>query len=194
MTAPREILMLRHPKVSVSGICYGHADVPAAFGDADADALFAMLPRLSGVWTSPLSRCLLVASRIAERQNLQLEADERLRELGFGAFEGLTWTDIETRYPEPYARWMGDWQNTPPPGGETLSELSARVHVALSTIALDAPPDAPPLVVTHAGVVRAALRLTENLSWDEALARPIAHLEPLRVRWPVAPSSSMGST
>ncbi len=183
MTAPRELLLLRHPKVSVSGICYGHADVPAAFDDEAAQALLAGLPRVSGVWSSPLSRCAQVASRVARRLALPLTTDERLRELGFGAFEGLTWADIEARYPEPYARWMGDWQNTPPPGGETLSELSTRVQRALSAIALAAPPDAPPLVVTHAGVVRATLRLTENLSWDEALARPIAHLEPLRVRW-----------
>jgi alpha-ribazole phosphatase len=180
---PRELWFVRHPKVSVSGICYGHADLKADFGDDELDALLGKLPRFGAVWSSPLSRCKRLAARVAERLALPLRTDDRLRELGFGAFEGLAWSEIETRFPEAYAAWMGDWQRTPPPGGETLSELTTRIADVLSVILSTDAAAEKTLVVTHAGVIRAVHRLTENLSWDEALARPIPHLEPQRVIW-----------
>ncbi len=185
-----EFLVVRHPPVSVSGVCYGHADVPASASDEEVAALALRLPRVSRIWTSTSSRCAELAARLAAPLGAPLSPDGRLREMCFGEFEGLTWTEIERRYPDAYAAWMGDWRRTPPPGGETLSAFEERAHHALSEIRetmlrdthSNAEPSALPLVVTHAGVIRALFRASEGLDWDEALARAVPHLTPHTIR------------
>jgi alpha-ribazole phosphatase len=183
-----EFLVVRHPPVSVSGVCYGHADVPASASDDEVSTLAARLPRVSRVWTSTSSRCAALAERLAARLGAPLSHEPRLREMCFGAFEGLTWTEIEQRYPEAYSAWMGDWRRTPPPGGETLHDFAERVRTAFQSIgenslSSEAGADAPPLVVTHAGVIRALLTLSAGLDWDEALGRAVPHLTPHTIRW-----------
>jgi broad specificity phosphatase PhoE len=190
-----EFFVVRHPPVSVSGVCYGHADVPAHASDDEVDALAARLPPVSRIWTSTSSRCAELAARLATRLGAPLSSDERLREMCFGSFEGLTWTEIERRYPEAYTAWMGDWRRTPPPGGEPLDAFAGRVRRALEAIgestrreaSSKAEPSAPPLVVTHAGVIRALFRANEKLDWDEALARAVPHLTPHTIHWKRSP-------
>ncbi len=186
-----EFLLVRHPPVSVSGVCYGHADVPASASDEEVAELALRLPRVSRIWTSTSSRCAELATRLAARLGASLSPDPRLREMCFGEFEGLTWTEIERRYPDAYTAWMGDWRRTPPPGGETLSAYEERAHQALSEIRertlrearSNAEPSGPPLIVTHAGVIRALFRASEGLEWDEALGRAVPHLTPHIIRW-----------
>ncbi len=185
-----EFLVVRHPPVTVSGVCYGHADVPASASDEAVSVLASTLPRVSRIWTSTSSRCAELAERLAARVGAPLSSNQRLREMCFGAFEGLTWAEIERRYPDAYSTWMGDWRRTPPPGGETLNEFAGRIRVAFETIFAATHHDASvedgatPVVVTHAGVIRALLTLCEGLDWDEALARPVPHLSAQLIRWP----------
>lgn len=189
MTA-HELLLLRHPQVSVRDVCYGHADVPAELVETELSALLDKLPRLDAVWTSPLSRCANLARRVADGQGVRLHHCDDLRELCFGAFEGLSWSEIEARFPTEYARWMRDWLRTPPPGGETLADFEARVERAVAAISEAHTEDARILIVTHAGVVRTLLRLTRSASWEEALAHPVPHMDPLLFRWPAPPPAT----
>ncbi|WP_250506638.1 histidine phosphatase family protein [Bowdeniella massiliensis] len=55
--------------------------------------------------SSDLSRALATAEAIAERLDAIVETDIRLRERGFGAFEGLSGAELAEKYPEPYALW-----------------------------------------------------------------------------------------
>ena len=54
---------------------------------------------------SDLRRAVDTARPIAERTGLEIELDKRLRERGYGPWEGLTMREIAERFPEDHARW-----------------------------------------------------------------------------------------
>jgi broad specificity phosphatase PhoE len=63
-----------------------------------------------------------------------IEVDERLRELDYGRWEGLTAAEIEARDPELRARWEADPAATAAPGGETCNEVAARIEAFLGEL------------------------------------------------------------
>lgn len=82
-----------------------------------------------------------------------VEADRRLRELHFGAWEGLTWEECVARDGDLPRRWAEDPYGCAPPGGEETRTFEARVADALGGL----PAEGSVLWVVHAGVVHAAL-------------------------------------
>jgi broad specificity phosphatase PhoE len=82
--------------------------------------------------------------------------DERLREIDFGAFEGLTYEEIATRYPRTYDRWMTRPTDVRFPDGESFATMSARVSEALEQIRRRHSGETV-VTVSHGGVNRVAL-------------------------------------
>lgn len=172
-------LFVRHPPLRcLQGICYGRLDVtPEA--DVFADAAATLAPGLPD-WplaTSPSRRCLHLADALRMRA---LDAgrcpplpvvDDRLRELDFGDWEGRRWDDIPAASLDA---WNADIAGFAPPNGESFDGLVDRVADALAALGT------PHVVITHAGVIRAAHRLA---GWDAANAAAISvpYLQPIRV-------------
>ena len=71
-----------------------------------------------------MARALETAQAIATGR--PVEVDERLRELDYGRWEGLTAAEIEARDPELRARWEHDPAATHSPGGECGDDVAAR--------------------------------------------------------------------
>ena len=121
-------------------------------------------------WTrivsSPLLRCRAFAETLADRHGLPLALDDRLKEVGFGAWEGKTAAEIEEARPGTLARFKADPLNARPQGAEPLADFHARVAAALDDL-LEQHAGRHVLLVGHAGVVRMAL------SW--ALQIPLVH-------------------
>src|SRR5216684_4474678 len=63
--------------------------------------------RFTQVFTSPLIRAR-ESARIITRDAAVIIEVEEFREVDFGAFEGLTAAEIETRFPTDFARWNRD--------------------------------------------------------------------------------------
>ncbi len=175
--------MARHPPVTAPGLCYGRADVELA-GSVEhaADELQETLARVatsSVVWSSPSTRCASVARVLASRWQVDLRLDARLLEVDFGDWEGRTWSRIEGEEPAAYASWMSNWRTAAPPGGESIAALSARVEAWLAELgegALDQVTTGAPVLIAHAGVIRALLVLLDGLAWDDAMKRDVPHL------------------
>src|SRR5215469_12528324 len=74
--------------------------------------------------------------------------DDRLQEVRFGAWGGMTWAEIEARDPENYWRRQADPWNIAPPEGESFRELSRRVMDWLAGVTTDS------VVGAHGGVSR----------------------------------------
>jgi alpha-ribazole phosphatase len=122
-----ELYLIRHTTPEVGkGICYGQSDVPLAESfAAEWEALRGGLPPgVTGVYTSPLSRCRRLAERIAAHYAVPLHDDDRLRELDFGRWEMQPWDAIPA--PE-LAAWMNDYVHVACPGGESYNGLMGRV-------------------------------------------------------------------
>ena len=74
--------------------------------------------------------------------------DDRLREIGFGEWGGLTWPEIAERDPDRYERRNADRWNVAAPGGQSYREVYQSVGEWLSEAARDT------VVVAHFGTSR----------------------------------------
>ena len=107
---------------------------------------------------SPLGRARetmeLVRTSIGlPREGYALEA--RLREIGYGDWEGMTFAEMRTTHPEHYALRDADKWGIAAPGGESYADLEARVGGWLESLMQDAVQDA--VVVAHGGTMRALM-------------------------------------
>jgi 2,3-bisphosphoglycerate-dependent phosphoglycerate mutase len=133
----------------------GHADLPLSDeGRAQARALadeLADVP-LAGVYSSDLLRALETAQEVAGRKGLEAQPLRELREVDVGEWSGLTWPEIESRFPEGVRRHHErghGWEN-----GESYEDMAERVVGALRRIAARHAGEHV-LVVVHGGTMRA---------------------------------------
>ena len=103
--------------------------------------------------SSPLRRARMAADAIGSDVGLLIEIDERWQELDFGRWDALSADEIAATDRAALHAFWDDPDANPPPGGERWAALRARVGEAVAAI------DAPALVVTHGGAMRAALSL-----------------------------------
>ncbi len=173
------MIFLRHPAAATApGTCYGRLDLDCAPGAEDAvAALLETLPAAAAVRSSPARRCRVLADRIAARDGVPVSADDRLRELDFGDWEGRAWSAIDRAQSD---RWAADPFIIAPPGGETFAALHARVAAVLAEVPADA------VIVTHAGVIRAARMILAGASFDRVFAEPVPYCTPIRMDRAVA--------
>ena len=79
--------------------------------------------------TSPMSRCRETASVIASLTGAPVEHDDDLREVDFGAWEGLTLETVQERWPRELSLWLAD-PTISPPEGESYDSLRYRISRA----------------------------------------------------------------
>jgi probable phosphoglycerate mutase len=106
------------------------------------------------VAVSPLSRAVetLQIMRDAGVAAGAERAEESLKEVAFGAFEGLTPLEIREQHAALMGERKADHWNFTPPDGESYADLSERVWSWLETLS------GPTIVVAHGGVMRVILR------------------------------------
>ena len=164
------ILLARHGETDWNreGRFQGHADPPLnATGHAQAAELAVELKdvELAAVYSSPLRRALETAQRVAAEHGLEPVAVDALREVDVGSWQGLTRPEIETRYPEQFARWLDydqGWED-----GESYEEMGRRAVAALLELAA-AHAGERVLAVTHGGPIRAAIAFADGTSHADA--------------------------
>ncbi|WP_027717521.1 alpha-ribazole phosphatase [Desulfovirgula thermocuniculi] len=135
----------------------GHTDVPLSpRGIEQARALAARLQRekFAAFYASDLKRAVETARILAAPHGLAVETLVELRELHFGAWEGLTGEEIRNRYAREVEQWWGDPVSTRVPGGETLLEMLERTSAAVCRI-VERFPGQQVVVVSHGGPIRA---------------------------------------
>ena len=142
----------------------GHSDRPLTErGREQAHALADLVgaEKIDAVYTSPLSRARETAEIVAARAGLEAVALPELREVDTGSWSGLSRADVETRFPEGFARWRSGgsgWED-----GESYEEMAERVIGALRRIAEDHP-DGRVLVISHGGPIRAIHAAADGLA------------------------------
>ena len=133
----------------------GQSDIPLdEAGQAQAERAARLLAALRPdlIVSSDLSRAAQTAVPLSRLTGLEVTLDKDLRERSGGCWEGLTDTEIRTRYPVEHASWT-------PPDGEPSAVVAERVAGALHRVAEAA--GGPGLTTGLAVVVShgAALRL-----------------------------------
>lgn len=121
-----------------------------------ADAM-AQIP-ISIVISSPLRRAAETAGPIQKACGVELRLDPRLAEGSFGAWEGLTRTDVVRRGGED-AEMLGRWESDSsfaPPEGESLESVQRRVVNAAIEIKHEFAGSSL-VLVSHVGPIKALL-------------------------------------
>jgi len=80
------------------------------------------------IYSSPMRRAINTAREIQAKTGGVLLIDERLREMDFGEWEGVTPQDVFRKYRKDYLNWKKNPVNNPPPLAEDPRRVMERVH------------------------------------------------------------------
>ena len=174
----RLLTLVRHGQTAANAqnLLQGHVNHPLdEVGLAQVSLLGGALQKISPVSrvvASPLQRAQQTAQAITQglSQHIEVETDPRWIELNYGDFDGQPVSSVS---PEQWATWRTD-EHFRPPQGETLAELSVRVHDAIDALLADSV-SAHIVVVSHVSPIKAAvawaLGVGVEVSWRTALDR-----------------------
>lgn len=174
----RLLTLVRHGQTAANAqnLLQGHVNHPLdEVGLAQVSLLGGALQKIapvSRVVASPLLRAQQTAQAISQglSQHIEVETDPRWIELNYGDFDGQPVSSVS---PEQWATWRTD-EHFRPPHGETLAELSVRVHEAIDALLADSV-SAHIVVVSHVSPIKAAvawaLGVGVEVSWRTALDR-----------------------
>ena len=171
------IVLIRHAETDLAGKFCGHSDpVLNAAGEKQLASLVAQLAALGvrRIYSSDLQRASQTAAAISRRIGIEVEFRPGLREIRFGIWEGLSWEEIESRYPKEAELWLNEFPIYSPPGGEPYADFVARVEAEFHLL-LRQTTYLTQAVVTHRGVMRYALTRFFGFSDAEAWRRTERH-------------------
>ncbi|MEY4558985.1 MAG: hypothetical protein RL024_1143, partial [Actinomycetota bacterium] len=98
-----------------------------------ADELLARfgLGTVTKVLHSPQLRTTQTATAVAKHFESPMHPDARLKEIGFGNWEGHSMAEMEASSGQEISNWRGS-MSAKPPGGESVDDLELRVRSALT--------------------------------------------------------------
>jgi len=163
-----EVLLVRHGQTTsnVEGRWQGHQDGELnEVGRRQIALLARRFPKVNAMYSSPLARAADTAGAIASRQRLEIGLDDRLKEIAFGAWEGLTRAEIIERFPES-AEYFRGVDVARGGTGETFAQVRRRFGASLAEIAGRHRGERV-AVVSHGGASRAWI--------TEVLGMPYSH-------------------
>jgi probable phosphoglycerate mutase len=185
--AATRVIVLRHGQTAWNADTriQGQLDIPLDdTGRQQAERLALALADegLDAIYSSDLLRARATAEPLAQRCGLPLATDMRLRERGFGRFEGLTHAEIGLRWPEDAARWRQREPGFAPGGGETLLQFHARCVPAAAELAARHPGQVIALVA-HGGVLDALYRAATRLAPEAPRSWQLGNATINRLLW-----------
>ncbi len=123
---------------------------------------------IAALYTSPLPRASETAAIVGAALGLTPRPDARFMETDTGDWTGRLFADVERDDPERYAAYHATAPDFAFPGGESLTQQTARVLDGLEAVRAAA--DLPALVICHRGVIRCVRShrhgLRTFMSWD----------------------------
>lgn len=178
-----KITLIRHTNVDVpKGMIYGETDVKlnACFEEEAAKVLVQLKEKYDVVYSSPLSRCRILAEKISS----ELILDDRLKELNFGDWEKKYWNDIDQT--KEAKQWFNNYIDVKCPKGESYNELLLRIKSFLDDLKMKN--HSKVCIVTHGGPIRAFLVAIEGLKPEKAFDRKIEYGELIQLNMSKNPS------
>lgn len=159
------ILLIRHGETqwNIEGRLQGGQDTPLTLNGfrqicAVAENTRDIWTKLSATGTvsyisSPLGRARQTASILADSWGIrysEFQSHDAIAERNYGAWEGMTLSEVSRIRPAEFGAHQRDLWDYQVPGGESKSQLCARIERWLARLSTDQ----PHVVVTHSGCFR----------------------------------------
>jgi broad specificity phosphatase PhoE len=151
------LYLLRHGETEFSQqdrFC-GRLDAPLTADGHEMATLFAATYGKLGwkaIATSTRARAIDSAAPLATLTGIEASADERLDEMHYGAWQGLSKDEAAARDRDYFARWQRD-PSIGPPMGESPGEVAARAAAAIAALRARHP-EGNLLIVSHKALLR----------------------------------------
>lgn len=181
MTQARRILLIRHTTPNIDkDVCYGSSDIDLINSYQHEKLQIAnkcqdFKPDI--IYTSPLKRCYQLAVDLFINQHICI--DERLKEMHFGDWELMRWTDIPA---DEMDHWSNNFYEVPTPKGESFKELHLRVlEMWNDLIAND--PSSNIVIVSHSGVMRIILMHLLHIPYNKIFHLTLNYGAVVEVKW-----------
>ena len=178
---PKSIYLFRHPETQApKGTCYGNSDVLPSEKQLQ-EAVIKIHKSVQDirpdvVYTSPLSRCKMLAKKIAGESTVVTE--ELIREIDFGRWEMLPWSEIPDNEREA---WGKDYITNKIHGGENFFDVQKRVVQFWDKVIKTN--EQTIFVVAHAGLYRALLAHLLDASPYKIFAVDVDYGGTIRIQW-----------
>lgn len=165
------IYLVRHGETELNRkkLYYGWTDVPLTLnGEAQCQLIKENLNKVSFdvIITSPLIRVIHSSEIITGLNKDQFKIYPELKELNFGKWENLHYTEIKKIYNEEWLQWAKDWQDFCIPEGESFNTFYNRVNLCFDKI-LEKYSGKTILIVGHQGVLKIIATLILNLKVEQ---------------------------
>ncbi|QPK94462.1 histidine phosphatase family protein [Actinomyces sp. zg-332] len=158
----------------------GQTDIPlneTGIKQAENAAIFLNKYKPTHIITSDLGRAKQTGEKLAELSGIKIVTDARLRESGFGVWEGLTRDEIVSKWPKEFENWQ---QGIRPENLniEPVDSIGARFSQSVNEHVSNLNDDSVIVFVSHGGAILKGvsvllglsagfrgIRLLNNCSW-----------------------------
>lgn len=166
----------------------GQQDIPLnAEGIQQARMLALILNEetFDAIYSSDLQRAMQTALILQEGRQVTVTADSRLREIGFGEWEGKCLDDMRTTFSERFTLSQSDPAIPLAPGGESVFAVAQRTKEFAHEVS-QLFPHGNVLVVTHGLALATLVCHAENIPILEAYHLVPDNAQPVKINWPPA--------
>jgi uncharacterized phosphatase len=170
------VTLIRHGQSvgNAQGILQGQKDFPlSAQGIQEAKKIAQWLAKeqIDLIYSSDLARAYETAQEIAKHHGVEVIRDNKLREVSFGSFEGLTQAEISKQYPE-YAGQ--DWLSIGLEGMEQIEQVRSRALGVLHVL-LEKHQGKHVYIVSHGAFISTFLMAVLQVEWKGTRAFAIGN-------------------
>lgn len=167
---PTRFIIVRHGEThwNRSGRFQGHLD--SALTEDGVQQAHALAERLAAenidkLYSSDLGRAYHTARLIAEKCQLRIVLDARLREKHLGVMQGLTAAEMKSRFPDAYVRYVSHEVDFVIPDGESLRQFHDRAIACCADLAARSK-GSTVAVVTHGGLLGCLYRHVAGIALE----------------------------
>jgi broad specificity phosphatase PhoE len=168
----KSCVLMRHGETDLARRFCGRSDPPLNdAGRRQSELVASTLREIPDViYTSDLKRARESADLLGSRFAVPVQVRPDLSEINFGAWEGLSWEEVEQRFPTGASTWMKQYPRGVIPSGESYESFQKRVQRETAFLLADAELRSI-VAVTHGGFIKTALTVLYGISETAAHER-----------------------
>lgn len=121
--------------------------------------------KFSKIYSSQQKRAFKTAQILSEATNVECIPMKGLEEMNLGEWEGLSWAEVQEKYPREFEEWHKNLRYTRSPKGESYQEMTERVLAAIHKIINENNSDVA--IVTHSAVIMCLQCYITNTPFDK---------------------------